>query len=89
MKIKLQHNKLRLLKEHKLLLLVWEAKITLKSLTVVQRDYASHFIKMTKSIKYYSKVLVPKVIQQGTGVQVIYGPHVTVIKNEIEELLGD
>ncbi len=29
------------------------------------------------------------VIQQGTGVQVIYGPHVTVIKNEIEELLGD
>ena len=47
--------------EHKLLLLVWEAKITLKSLTVVQRDYASHFIKMTKSIKYYSKVLVPKV----------------------------
>ncbi len=28
------------------------------------------------------------VIQQGTGVQVIYGPHVTVIKNEIEELLG-
>ena len=28
------------------------------------------------------------VIQQGT-VQVIYGPHVTVIKNEIEELLGD
>lgn len=29
------------------------------------------------------------VIQQGNGVQVIYGPHVTVIKNEIEELLGD
>ncbi|UMT80860.1 PTS transporter subunit EIIC [Staphylococcus roterodami] len=29
------------------------------------------------------------VIQQGSGVHVIYGPHVTVIKNEIEELLGD
>ncbi|MGT0202446.1 hypothetical protein ACVNPX_09295 [Staphylococcus aureus] len=28
-------------------------------------------------------------IQQGTGVQVIYGPHVTVIKNEIEEFAGD
>ncbi|MBF7016233.1 glucose-specific PTS transporter subunit IIBC [Staphylococcus durrellii] len=27
------------------------------------------------------------VVQKGNGVQVIYGPHVTVIKNEIEELL--
>ena len=27
------------------------------------------------------------VIQKGNGVQVIYGPHVTTIKNEVEELL--
>jgi PTS system maltose and glucose-specific IIC component len=27
------------------------------------------------------------VVQKGNGVQVIYGPHVTVIKNEVEELL--
>ncbi|HBZ16618.1 MAG TPA: PTS glucose transporter subunit IIB [Pantoea sp.] len=27
------------------------------------------------------------VIQRGKGVQVIYGPHVTIIKNEVEELL--
>ncbi|MGU3218786.1 hypothetical protein ACVXZ0_12645 [Staphylococcus aureus] len=45
---------------------------------------------MTKSIKYYSKSTGAKgVIQQGTGVQVIYGLDVTVIKNEIEQLLGD
>ena len=28
------------------------------------------------------------VIQKGNGVQVVYGPHVTSIKNEIEEYLG-
>ncbi|KEY57759.1 maltose/glucose-specific PTS transporter subunit IIC [Serratia sp. DD3] len=28
------------------------------------------------------------VIIRGNGVQVIYGPHVTIIKNEVEELLG-
>ncbi|XXN66452.1 PTS transporter subunit EIIC (plasmid) [Enterobacter ludwigii] len=28
------------------------------------------------------------VIQRGKGVQVIYGPHVTIIKNEVEELLA-
>ncbi len=28
------------------------------------------------------------VVQRGKGVQVIYGPHVTVIKNEIEEMLA-
>ena len=28
------------------------------------------------------------VLQSGTGVQVIYGPHVTVIKNELEEVLS-
>lgn len=28
------------------------------------------------------------VIQRGNGVQVIYGPHVTIIKNEVEELLA-
>ncbi|HDO1376977.1 TPA: PTS transporter subunit EIIB, partial [Aeromonas veronii] len=28
------------------------------------------------------------VITKGNGIQVIYGPHVTIIKNEIEELLG-
>ena len=28
------------------------------------------------------------VIQRGQGVQVIYGPHVTIIKNEVEELLA-
>ena len=28
------------------------------------------------------------VVQHGNGVQVIYGPHVTVIKNEVEELLA-
>nr|WP_241971990.1 PTS transporter subunit EIIB [Serratia odorifera] len=27
------------------------------------------------------------VIVRGNGVQVIYGPHVTIIKNEVEELL--
>ncbi len=43
--------------------------------------------KVDKSIT--RKVLCAKgVIQQGTGVQVIYGPHVTVIKNEIEESPG-
>jgi len=28
------------------------------------------------------------VLQSGTGVQVIYGPQVTVIKNELEEVLN-
>ena len=28
------------------------------------------------------------VILRGNGVQVIYGPHVTIIKNEVEELLS-
>lgn len=28
------------------------------------------------------------VIQRGNGVQVIYGPHVTIIKNEVEEILS-
>ncbi|WBG92881.1 maltose/glucose-specific PTS transporter subunit IIC (plasmid) [Pantoea piersonii] len=28
------------------------------------------------------------VVQHGNGVQVIYGPHVTIIKNEVEELLA-
>ncbi len=28
------------------------------------------------------------VLQSGTGVQVIYGPQVTVIKNELEEVLS-
>ncbi|MBR3456595.1 MAG: hypothetical protein IKH16_00310 [Selenomonadaceae bacterium] len=28
------------------------------------------------------------VLKSGTGVQVIYGPQVTVIKNELEEALG-
>jgi PTS system maltose and glucose-specific IIC component len=28
------------------------------------------------------------VLIRGNGIQVIYGPHVTVIKNEIEEMLG-
>ncbi|WP_412890101.1 maltose/glucose-specific PTS transporter subunit IIC [Bacillus sp. 1P06AnD] len=28
------------------------------------------------------------VIQKGNGIQVIYGPHVTIIKNEVEELMG-
>ncbi|MGO1742122.1 MAG: glucose PTS transporter subunit EIIB, partial [Staphylococcus equorum] len=27
------------------------------------------------------------VIQKGNGVQIVYGPHVTTIKNEVEELL--
>jgi len=29
------------------------------------------------------------VVHKGLGIQVIYGPHVTVIKNEIEEFLGE
>ncbi len=29
------------------------------------------------------------VLVKGNGVQVIYGPQVTVIKNEVTELLGD
>lgn len=29
------------------------------------------------------------VLQNGAGVQVIYGPHVTIIKNELEEILGE
>jgi len=28
------------------------------------------------------------VILRGNGVQVIYGPHVTIIKNEVEEILS-
>jgi PTS system maltose and glucose-specific IIC component len=28
------------------------------------------------------------VIVRGNGVQVIYGPHVTIIKNEVEEILS-
>lgn len=28
------------------------------------------------------------VIIRGNGVQVIYGPHVTIIKNEVEEILS-
>jgi len=28
------------------------------------------------------------VIVRGNGVQVIYGPHVTIIKNEVEEMLS-
>jgi PTS system maltose and glucose-specific IIC component len=28
------------------------------------------------------------VIIRGKGVQVIYGPHVTIIKNEVEEILS-
>ncbi|MBU9852790.1 hypothetical protein [Rahnella aceris] len=28
------------------------------------------------------------VLIRGNGIQVIYGPHVTIIKNEIEEMLG-
>ena len=28
-------------------------------------------------------------IKRGNGIQVVYGPQVSVIKNEIEELLGD
>jgi PTS system maltose and glucose-specific IIC component len=28
------------------------------------------------------------VIKRGNGVQVIYGPHVTIIKNEVEEILA-
>ncbi|MDT3983300.1 glucose PTS transporter subunit EIIB, partial [Staphylococcus ureilyticus] len=27
------------------------------------------------------------IIQKGNGVQIVYGPHVTTIKNEVEELL--
>ena len=27
------------------------------------------------------------VVKRGNGIQVIYGPHVTIIKNEIEEIL--
>ncbi|MGL4984694.1 MAG: glucose PTS transporter subunit EIIB, partial [Plesiomonas sp.] len=28
------------------------------------------------------------IVMKGNGVQIIYGPHVTIIKNEIEEVLG-
>ena len=44
--------------------------------------------QMTKSIKYYSKVLVPKVIQQGTGASNLWASRYS-YQNEIEELLGD
>src|SRR5699024_11714950 len=29
------------------------------------------------------------IVQKGTGVQIIYGPHVTTIKNEVEEALEE
>ena len=29
------------------------------------------------------------VIMKGKGVQVVYGPHVTIIKNEITEIVGE
>jgi PTS system maltose and glucose-specific IIC component len=28
------------------------------------------------------------IVKKGTGVQIIYGPQVTIVKNEIEEYLG-
>lgn len=51
-------------------------RVTVKNETVVNED----LLKKTGA---------RGVISKGKGIQVIYGPDVTIIKNEIEEMVGE